>query len=300
MTTEPTNALAKLTHNLTTDASQQKFILMKDFLEHTAPGKFETISYRSSAYGQDTRRVVALPPIELHCDTCEKLTNYEHHSNQCDFIGKRSDKFITYTCRNCKKASVTYAIQFIVENESLTHIQKYGQNPAFGPRTPKKFLAALGKEADLFLKGRRAENQALGIAAYAYYRRVLDAKKDLLFDKVIAAANELGAEPALIQELTTAKKATRFTEATRTLRSAMPRSLLINGENPLTLLHDALSDGLHNQTDVQCLEAAGNVRVVLIHFIEQLDLALQKDQAVSIAAAAIKRQKNKLEKPEEQ
>ena len=36
----------------------------------------------------------------------------------------------------------------------------------------------------------------------------------------------------------------------------MPESLLINGHSPILLLHSALSEGLHAQTDEQCLELA--------------------------------------------
>jgi hypothetical protein len=44
------------------------------------------------------------------------------------------------------------------------------------------------------------------------------------------------------------------------------------------LLHSALSDGLHQRSDEQCLEIASSIRVVLAELSERLAQAL-KDEA---------------------
>jgi hypothetical protein len=67
------------------------------------------------------------------------------------------------------------------------------------------------------------------------------------------------------------------------VKHGIPQGLLINGQNPLTLLHSALSEGLHEQTDEQCLQAAHDVRIVLNALVERLDQAL-KDEAELNAA----------------
>jgi len=53
---------------------------------------------------------------------------------------------------------------------------------------------------------------------------------------------------------------------------------LINGHNPLTLLHSALSDGIHAKTDEECLELATSIRLVLIELADRIATAL-KDEA---------------------
>ena len=58
----------------------------------------------------------------------------------------------------------------------------------------------------------------------------------------------------------------------------LPQVLLINGQNPLTLLHSALSEGLHAKTDEHCLVLAHAVRVVLTELSDRLSQAL-KDEA---------------------
>jgi hypothetical protein len=50
--------------------------------------------------------------------------------------------------------------------------------------------------------------------------------------------------------------------------------LLIDGHNPLTLLHSTLSEGVHDLTDEECLKRAYAVRIVLGELAERLAQAL--------------------------
>ena len=75
-----------------------------------------------------------------------------------------------------------------------------------------------------------------------------------------------------------AKNETQFSKALSSVKDALPQALLINGHNPLSLLHSALSEGLHNQTDEYCLEIASSVRVILGELSDRLGQAL-KDEA---------------------
>jgi hypothetical protein len=87
--------------------------------------------------------------------------------------------------------------------------------------------------------------------------------------------------------LTTAKAETQFLKSVTFVRDAIPPSLLIDGHhNPLTLLHAALSTGLHEQTDERCLELAQGVRIVLSELAERLGQAL-KDKAELKDAVAL-------------
>jgi hypothetical protein len=73
----------------------------------------------------------------------------------------------------------------------------------------------------------------------------------------------------------------------------MPQALLINGHNPLTLLHSALSDGLHDQTDEHCLEIASSVRVVLGELSERLSQALKDEAELNNALSKLMNVKTK-------
>jgi len=82
----------------------------------------------------------------------------------------------------------------------------------------------------------------------------------------------------VIADLTAAKHEAQFSKAVETVKHGLPQMLMVNGHNPLTLLHAALSEGLHAQTDETCLEMATTIRVVLTELADRLGNAL-KDQA---------------------
>ena len=65
--------------------------------------------------------------------------------------------------------------------------------PAYCPPTPSRLFDLIGPERETFLKGRRCENQGLGIAAFAYYRRVVERQKERIFRKVIEVCDKIGA-----------------------------------------------------------------------------------------------------------
>ena len=123
--------------------------------------------------------------------------------------------------------------------------------------TPVKVVRVLGAEKDYYFKGRQSENQGLGIAAFAYYRRVVENQKNKIFDEIIRTVKKINPEDAVfIAELEAAKKENQFSKAVESIKHAIPQILLIDGHNPLTLLHSALSEGLHAKNDEECLEIA--------------------------------------------
>jgi hypothetical protein len=81
----------------------------------------------------------------------------------------------------------------------------------------------------------------------------------------------------------------RFKQSVELIKDALPPSLLINGNNPLTLLHSALSSGLHDadMTDAACLELAQSIRSVLAELAERIALALKSDQEISSAISVL-------------
>jgi hypothetical protein len=142
-----------------------------------------------------------------------------------------------------------------------------------------------GKDREIFLKGRRCENQGLCIGAFVYYRRVVENHKDQILDEIIKVANKFA--PELVPTFEAAKTQHQFLSAMETVKDAMPQALLINGHNPLTLLHSALSEGLHAQTDEECLELAHAVRIVLADLAERIGQALKDEAELNTAISRL-------------
>ena len=87
---------------------------------------------------------------------------------------------------------------------------------------------------------------------------------------IIEACNRANADSSLITELTEARDETQFDKAVSVIKHALPEGLLVRGHNPLTLIHNALSAGLHAHGDEECLELATTIRLVMIDFAERL------------------------------
>lgn len=254
-------------------------ITQQELLEQTPPGKVVLVSDFEMTDRQGTTRA-RTPEITLHCNQCSG-DRFFAPTEQGAYVGKReaTGTFLTYICRNCRKSSKIFALGAIYdESVGGWKVFKYGEDPSFGPPTPSRAITLIGPDRDQFLKGRRCENQGLGVGAFVYYRRVVENQKNRIFDEIIRVSCHLNADEALLAELEEAKKETQFTKAVQAIKHGLPQSLLVNGHNPLLLLHSALSAGVHELTDDQCLELAASARVVLIEFAERMAQAM-KDEA---------------------
>jgi hypothetical protein len=82
------------------------------------------------------------------------------------------------------------------------------------------------------------------------------------------------------------------------IKGGIPQGLLINGHNPLTLLHQALSIGLHNESDEDCLRAAQDIRLILGDLVERM-VSLKKNDAELTGAVKRLMAKNSKQSPPE-
>ncbi len=128
----------------------------------------------------------------------------------------------------------------------------------------------------------------MGIGAFAYYRRVVENQKTRIIGEIAKVASKLGAKSDVLREFEAAAKETRFSAAIEQIRHGIPDVLLIDGQhNPLTLLHGALSEGLHANTDAECLEIAQAIRVVLTELADRISQALKKEVELTTAVSRL-------------
>jgi hypothetical protein len=261
---------------------------LKEFLENVPPRKVVNIRDipSQSSDSSATSVQVKLPELSLYCSSeeCKGIRFFSHRNNITYYpdddlylyFARNNDSFLIYVCKNCEKEAKTYAILF--SYNAIWSAVKYGEFPSFGPPTPARAIKLIGPDKELFLLGRRCENQGMGIGAFVYYRRVVENQKNRIFDEIIKVTKVVSPEDELLTELEAAKAETQFSKAVESIKHGIPQSLLINGQNPLLLLHSALSEGVHANDDAQCLELATSIRIVLIEFAERLGQAL-KDEA---------------------
>ncbi len=257
-----------------------------EFLESTPPNQLIHISdlaqWKTSTYrSYDEMRT---PEIQLHCDheKCNGTRFFRCVSGAGEELDSTNYNFfyVTYCCSNCQKVQKTFSLAAKIhkDREPRGECYKFGELPTYGPPVSPKLIKLIGPDRDEFLKGRRCENQGLGVGAFIYYRRVVENQKNRILGQIVKVSEKIGATDDSLEKLNSAITETQFSRALEIAKDAMPESLLINGHSPIVLLHSALSEGVHALTDEQCLELAGSIRVVLGELSDRLSQAL-KDEA---------------------
>ena len=246
-----------------------------EFLVSVPPGKLEKdITDLAENYN------LRLPSVFLDCESpqCDTLMIFDGRCAESSFLRSESyaDRFITYTCRHCRKTNKTYSIRARLEAYSTSSgmALKIGEWPPFGSRIPSRVISLVGTDRELFLKGKRAEDQGMGIGAFVYYRRIVENQKNRIIDEIIRVSKHIDAPTQLIKALEQAKKETQFKRAIDVIKDGIPEVLKIKGHNPLTLLYTPLSQGIHDKSDEECLALATSVRVILTDLAEKIDQAL--------------------------
>jgi hypothetical protein len=274
--------------------AQPELRTLKRFLEATPPDIREEVSERAGLLKHlrqsGTYRDIATPNLDLHCDTCDGLRTFENNNEYPGSLsGDRTvHAQLDYVCRNCKESFKKYYLVFWGDGESGP-IQKVGEYPTFSPPTPRRLFDLIGEDhREMFLKGRRAENRGLGIGAYAYYRRIVEEQKTSIVDEIIQVAKRVGATEDTLKALAELKDERQFKTAIEKLKKGFPDSLLIDGHhNPLLLLHNALSKGIHEMSDEECLELATSIRVVLTELAERIANMLKQKTELSKAVGRL-------------
>ena len=271
-------------------------IPFSEFLESIPPGALTKIGdLTKKRYYQGGNLAgfeVISPEIQLHCpsDTCNGVRFFRRSTKSMPDLDGDGYQFfyVTYTCSNCQQYEKTFSLAAQREGTELSgSCYKFGELPEYGPPTPSRLIKLIGPDRELFLKGRRCENQGLGVGAFVYYRRVVEGQKNRILDEIIKVARKLSAPEQQLSLLEAAKTETQFSKALSNVKDALPQSLLINGHNPLSLLHSALSDGLHARSDSECLEVASSVRVVLAELSERLAQALKDEVELNKALSRL-------------
>lgn len=279
------------------DEQEYPVLQFADFLENSPA--YHIVQISDLWTGNQSPRDLLTPDLSLLCehDSCQGMRFFE----QIDQTGRlyhsdaANEVFLKYKCKNCEQTIKCFSLLvFRIVKGGAGFVVKLGEWPAFGPKTPPRLLRLLGADKDVFLRGRRAECHSLGIGALTYYRRVVENQKNRLLDEIISVVKKVETSPeGIVEDLTKAKECFQFTQAISDVKLAIPQVLLIDGHNPLLLLHSALSCGIHDKSDDECLELAKVVRLVLADLAERLGQALSQKRELNEAVSKLLQVKGK-------
>lgn len=272
------------------------------FLEAAGIGTEKVVTglYKGTAFqGSLINQEITSPRIKQYCDSdhCSTVTFWDSFYRYESLIEGLAEQtyaaFAAYACSNCMIKWKSFA--FLTTNVEIKHCRatKIAEHPVL-LKVPKAVRRLIDNDFRLYQKGQRSEALGHGIGAFSYYRRVVENMKGRLFDRIIQVAKlDAAKHGELIKELEAAKKETQFVKAIDQIKAGIPERLLVGSHNPLTLLHDALSEGLHQHTDEECLEIATELKVIMHALIERLDAALAEEAELQKSVNSVMAKKSR-------
>lgn len=210
--------------------------------------------------------------INMKCLECKSFQTFtmrnDYYRYKIDNDPSPENKVLKldYKCTHCEKFERFFMINFSANGK---RVAKVGQFPSWEINVEKKIEDILGERSEFYKMGLINESQSYGIGAYAYYRRIVEEIiQDLLvsIEKLIPE-NE---KPKYIDALEQTKKTTVTEKKIELVKELLPSNLRPDGLNPLSILHSALSEGLHNLPDSECLRIANEIRETIIYLITQI------------------------------
>jgi len=197
---------------------------------------------------------------------------------------------VQFHCARCKEGRYKFMYRVADDGKSII---KVGQYPPWSIEIPKAVQRLLGVHAEDYRKGMANEAIGYGVGAFAYYRRVVENVIDDLLGQIESLIAESGEREAYHAQLANISGSQSAQKRIDVVKDLLPASLRQGGLNPLDVLHDALSVGLHEGTDEDCLNMAMMIRESLVYLIREIDAHGRAGQAFRENMAQIKRRVEK-------
>jgi hypothetical protein len=234
-------------------------------------------------------------PIKMSCPICQSeqtflMTNNFHENCEYSNYPPQGVAFrAVYNCTHCQKFTRHF---FIKISEDKTYMMKVGQFPAWEISSEPNMERLLGGQSNYYKKGLICESQGYGIAAFSYYRRIVEEIIDELLNEIseLMSGEELEKYNIALEET---KKTIVAQEKIALVKDILPPILRPDGMNPLSLLHSILSEGLHAGSEEECLENAMAVREVLVFLVNQVAASKAASKGFSENMRKLLERKNK-------
>lgn len=256
-------------------------------------------NYEENKYYYDAQHF-AEQTFEYFCEAEQKNTTFEvglEYNHKYTYPQLPTDvfngDFLDYTfqaictCKSCKIQKVYFLINVtsdkpisdLVQEDSLirteksnifnidTNIlaQKVGVYPQFKINVNKQVNNFFCREVSTYYyKGVKAINDNYGIGALAYFRRIIEKELLNLVEqiKLLPDANK-----SMIQKLIDDhNKNPNLSTIYTSIFEYLPNSLKILGDNPIKLLYNQTSEGLHSLTENESIDKAKNI-LALLEFV---------------------------------
>lgn len=223
--------------------------------------------------------------LELYCGICNKERPFRDYRSRGGGAGLPTPPpqsgllHYTYSCTGCGKYKYDFFTQY---DSDKSKIRKIGQLPPWSIQIDNEIEKVLRDETEYYKKALICESQGFGIAAFAYYRRILENSFNAILNKMLKAAIEEN-NTEQIEIITKALETKVSEEKIKLIKDNVPSYMQIKGNNPFKILYSSLSDGIHNQEEANCLENSEKIRISLSYIIKTIFRVIDEKELFSKA-----------------
>lgn len=227
----------------------------------------------------------------------EKHLDYIHH-----FEG---------VCKSCKKYRVHFLLHIYSDNKipdieggiyslpamqstpvkdefeeilANIYIEKVGLSPKQNLVLEKSVVKHFDRETNnWYYNAIKSLNQNLGIAAFAYFRRIIEKELQTIVKEISDLNSSDTALKTMYEEFI---KTGQVYSIYENIYIHLPKSLQALGINPIKTLYQQTSEGLHSLSEEECLERSESINLILNFVIKKINE--EKSEILIVREAAKK------------
>jgi hypothetical protein len=243
---------------------------IKEFLEN-AP----LYAWREFKRPAVNRSSLWINEIDAFCETCDQLRPFQDLRSRGGGARlvvealKTGTSYFKFSCVSCEKDRREFLVEQVVTEETI-RVQKYGERPRKPLARDRVLQRFLKDDLENYEKAVVCLSHEYGVAAFAYFRRVVENNINRLLDLVQEDAQSSAADAQIIGALAELRKESPMSEKIRIANQALPVYLQPDGLNPLGKLYQVLSEGVHKFSDEECLEKAKATSECLAFLVSEL------------------------------
>jgi hypothetical protein len=243
---------------------------IKSFLE-SAP----LYSWREFKKPFVNRTSLWINEIDAYCDVCEQHRPFQDLRTRGGGAGfavhslESGTSYFKFSCVSCRNAHREYLVEQVFDEENI-RLQKYGELPRSKLARNKALQKFLKEDLDNYEKAAICLSHEYGVAAFSYFRRVVENNINRLLDLVQQDAQSSGSDQSTLDAIAELRKDTPMSQKIKIANRALPSHLKPDGLNPLGRLYQVLSEGVHSFSEAECLAKAKATSECLTFLVSEL------------------------------
>ncbi len=243
---------------------------IKEFLE-TAP----LYSWREFKKPRVNRSSLWINEIDAYCEVCEQPRPFQDLRPRGSGTGmavsalKTGTSYFQFSCVSCCKSHRSFLVEQILDDENI-RFQKYGELPRSRINRNRVLQKFLKDDLDNYEKAIVCLSHEYGVAAFAYFRRIVENNINRLLDLVQEDEQSSGGDQSALNAIAELRRESPMSDKIKIANLALPSHLKPDGLNPLGRLYQLLSEGVHSLPEEECLAKAKAASECLIFLVSEL------------------------------